>query len=137
MNVDTDGIKKILTENKNICVYGLSPDRTKPSHSVPMFMKSKGYHIIGVYPRGVDIGDVKVYPSLKDVPEKDRYFVNVFRRSEAIPEVVDEILSLGGTKILWLQLGISHPEAEKKAEAAGIQVVSDRCLLIEYRMHMT
>ncbi len=136
MNVDNDGIKKILTENKNICVIGLSPDRNKPSHSVPMYMKSKGYNITGVYPRGEDIGDVKVYASLKDVPEKDRYFVNVFRRSEAIPEVVDEVLRLGGTKILWLQLGISHPEAEKRAEAAGIQVVSNRCLLIEYRLHM-
>jgi predicted CoA-binding protein len=136
MNVDNDGIKKILTENKNICVIGLSPDYSKPSHSVPMFMKSKGYNITGVYPRGQDIGDVKVYAQLKDVPEKDRYFINVFRRSEAIPEVIDEILKLGGTKIIWLQLGISHPEAEKKAEAAGIQVVSNRCLLIEYRLHM-
>ena len=136
MNVDDAGIKKILTENKNICVLGLSPEPSKPSHSVPMFMKSKGYNIIGVYPRGNDIGDVKVYAQLKDVPEKDRAFIDVFRRSEAIPEVVDEILKLGGTKILWLQLGISHPEAEKKAEAAGIQVVSNRCLLIEYRKWM-
>lgn len=136
MNVDDNGIKKILTENKNICVIGLSPDPSKPSHSVPMLMKSKGYNIVGVYPRGQDIGDVKVYAELKDVPEKDRYFIDVFRRSEAIPEVVDEILKLGGTKILWLQLGISHPEAEKKAEAAGLQVVSNRCLKIEYNRHM-
>lgn len=136
MNVDNDGIKKILTENANICVIGLSPDASKPSHSVSMFMKSKGYSIVGVYPRGKDIGDVKVYAALKDVPEKDRYFVNVFRRSEAIPEVVDEILRLGGTKVLWLQLGISHPEAEARAEAEGIQVVSNRCLLIEYRKWM-
>jgi predicted CoA-binding protein len=137
MNVDGPGIKKILTENKNICVIGLSPDASKPSHSVPMFMRSKGYNIVGVYPRGQDIDNVKIYSRLSEVPEKDRYFVNVFRRSEAIPEVVDEILKLGGTKILWLQLGISHPEAEKKAEAAGIQVVSDRCLLIEYRKWMS
>lgn len=133
MNVNEQEIKNILTENKKICVIGLSPDAAKPSHSVPMFMKSKGFDIVGVYPRGQDINGVKVYTELKDVPESDRHFVNVFRRSEAIPEVVDEILRLGGTKILWLQLGISHPEAEKKAEAAGIKVISDRCLLIEYR----
>jgi predicted CoA-binding protein len=118
MNVDGPGIKKILTENKNICVIGLSPDASKPSHSVPMFMRSKGYNIVGVYPRGRDIDNVKIYSQLSEFPEKDRYFVNVFRRSEAIPEVVDEVIKLGGTKILWLQLGISHPEAERKAEAA-------------------
>lgn len=65
----------------------------------------------------------------------DRRFVNVFRRSENIPEVVDEVLALGGTEVLWLQLGIAHPEAEKKAERAGLKVVSDRCLIIEHRKH--
>jgi predicted CoA-binding protein len=135
MNVSDVDIKKILTENKKICVVGFSPDESKPSHSVPLFMKSKGFEILGVYPRGEDIANVKIYKELRDVPEADRYFVNVFRRSEAIPEVIDEILKLGGTKILWLQLGISNPEAEKIAEAAGIQVISNRCLLIEYRKY--
>ncbi len=135
MNVNDQEIENILTENKKICVLGLSPDASKPSHTVPMFMKTKGYSIVGVYPRGEDINGVKVYTGLQDVPIADREFVNVFRKSEAIPEVVDEILRLGGTKILWLQLGISNPEAEKKAEDAGIKVISNRCLLIEYRKH--
>ena len=137
MNTSNDDIKKILTEQKKICVIGLSPDSSKPSNSVPFFMKSKGYDIVGVYPRGQDIKGVKVYANLADVLEKDRAFVNVFRRLEAIPEVVDEVLRLGGTKVLWLQLGITNAEAEKRAEQAGILVVSNRCLLIEYRNWMS
>ena len=136
MNTNNEDIKKILIDYKKICVVGFSPDASKPSHSVPLFMKSKGYEIVGVYPRGQENAGVKVYPQLSDVPEADRKFVNVFRRSEAISEVVDEVLRLGGTKVLWLQLGISNPEAEKRAEQAGILVVSNRCLLIEYRQWM-
>lgn len=136
MNTNDTDIKKILTDYKQICVIGLSPDPTKPSHSVPMFMSSKGYEITGVYPGTSEIKGHKIYPNLADVPADKRTFVNVFRRSEKIPEVVDEVLRLGGVKVLWLQLGISHPEAEKRAEAAGIKVVSNRCLLIEYRTLM-
>ena len=133
MNTNNDDIKKILNEFKQICVIGLSPDPFKPSHSVPMFMAANGYEIVGVYPGEDQIKGHKIYPTLADVPANLRMFVNVFRRSEKIPEVVDELIRLGGTKVLWLQLGIEHPEAEKKAQAAGIQVVSNRCLLIEYR----
>jgi predicted CoA-binding protein len=133
MNTNNDDIRKILTDYKQICVIGLSPDPFKPSHSVPMFMASQGYSIVGVYPGETEIKGHKIYSSLADVPAEQRKFVNVFRRSEKIPQVVDEILALGGTEVLWLQLGITHPEAEKKAEAAGIKVVSNHCLLIEYR----
>ena len=136
MNTNDSDIKKILTDFKQICVIGLSPDPSKPSHSVPMFMASKGYDIVGVYPKETEIKGHKIYQSFADVPTDKRTFVNVFRRSEKIPEVVDEVLKVGGVKVLWLQLGISHPEAEKKAEAAGLQVVSNRCLLIEYRSLM-
>lgn len=137
MNTTEVDIKQILTNNKKICVIGLSADQSKPSNSVPLFMNSKNYKIIGVHPRGNDINGLKMYSELKDVPPEDREFINVFRRSEAIPEVIDEILKLGSTKIIWLQLGISNEAAEKKAEAAGLKVVSNRCLLIEYRKHIS
>lgn len=135
MNTNDNDIKQILTDYRQICVLGLSPEPSKPSHSVPMFMKSKGYEIVGVYPRITGDESVKIYSTLAEVPADKREFVNVFRRSENIPEVVEEVLKLGGVKVLWLQLGISNPEAEKRAEDAGIKVVSDRCLLIEYRRH--
>jgi uncharacterized protein len=70
---------------------------------------------------------------LKEVPETNRKFVDVFRRSEAIPEVVDEVLSAGGVEVLWLQLGIAHADAERRAEEAGIKVISNRCLLVEHK----
>ncbi len=133
MNVKDSEIKSLLSKYKKFTVYGLSPDPTKPSHSVPMYMKSKGYDIVGTYPKGDNTGGVRIYPSLKEVPAEYRRFVDVFRASDAIPRVVDEILELGGVEVLWLQLGITHPEAEMKAEAAGIQVISNRCILVEHK----
>lgn len=132
MNVNENQIENILKQQKRICVIGLSPDTSKPSYGVPHYMKQHGYDVVGVYPRGEETAGMKIYPSLADVPMEYRRFINVFRRSEAIPEVVDEVLKLGGCEVLWLQLGIAHPEAEKKAEAAGLQVVSDLCLKIEH-----
>jgi len=135
MNVDQDGIKKILTDYKRITVLGLSPDPSKPSHQIPLYMKSHGYDVVGVYPKEKQIAGMTIYQQLKDVPLEHRKFVDVFRRSDRIPDVVDEVLSVGGVEVLWLQLGISHPEAEKRAEAAGLRVVSNRCLLIEHRKY--
>lgn len=129
--IDVD-IKKILQTEKTICVIGLNPDVFKPSNQIPMFMKKNGYEIVGVYPKPEPINGCTVYTELASVPADKLKFVNVFRKSEAIPAIVDELIRLGQTKILWLQLGITNPEAEKKAEAAGMQVISDRCMLIEY-----
>jgi uncharacterized protein len=135
MNVTDSEIKNILTKYKKLTIYGMSPDSSKPSHSVPIFMRSIGYEIVGTYPRGEDFEGVKIYQSLKDVPAEYRKFIDVFRRSEQIPEVVEEVLSVGGCEVLFLQLGISHPEAEKRAESAGLKVISNRCLYIEYKKH--
>jgi predicted CoA-binding protein len=133
MNVSDHEIKSLLEASKKICVIGLSPDPTKPSHSVPLFMKRKGWEVIGVYPKFFVHPEFQIYSSLSLVPREDRKFINVFRASDRIPEVIDEVLDLGGTEFLWLQLGISNTKAEAQAEAAGLKVVSDRCLLIEHR----
>lgn len=135
MNTTDQDIKKILQDHKKICVLGLSPDAHKPSQSVPVYMRSRGYDLVGVYPGREEINGFKIYPDLAAVPAEFRKMVNVFRRSEKISEVVEEVLRVGGIEVLWLQLGISHTEAEKRAEAAGIRVVSDRCLLVEHRRH--
>ncbi|TGL70745.1 CoA-binding protein [Leptospira jelokensis] len=132
MNVPDSDIKSLLESYQTITVYGLSNDQTKPSHYVPVFIRDKGWNVIGTYPKNHNVGGFKIFKSLADIPKEDRRFIDVFRSSDKIPEVVDEILQLGGTEVLWLQLGISHPEAEKKAEEAGIKVVSNRCLIIEY-----
>lgn len=133
MNVQDSEFKAILDQYKNFCVYGLSSDSSKPSNYVPVYMKEKGWDIVGTYPKTHQVGAFPIYKSLAEVPKEYRRFIDVFRSSEKIPELVDEVLTLGGVEVLWLQLGISHPEAEAKAEAAGIRVISDRCLIIEHR----
>lgn len=133
MNVKDTEIKDLLTKYKKITVYGLSPQPEKPSNEIPVYMRSKGYDVVGVYPKESEISGFPIYPKLADVPAEHRKFVDVFRRSEKIPEVVEEAIAAGGVEVLWLQLGITHPEAERKAEAAGIKVVSDRCVKIEHR----
>lgn len=132
MNVKDSEFKSLLEKYKKFCVYGLSSDPEKASHYVPLYMKQKGWDMVGIYPRPHDTG-FKIYTSLKDVPPEYRKFVDVFRRPSHIPEVVDEVIAAGGVEVLWLQLGISHPEAEARAEKAGIKVVSNRCLIIEHK----
>lgn len=133
MNVRDQEIKQLMSAYKKFVVYGLSSDPAKPSYYVPDFMRNHGWDTVGTYPKLHSAGGFKIYPTLQEVPPEYRKFINVFRRSESIPDLVDEVLALGGVEVLWLQLGISHSEAEKKAEDAGLKVVSDRCLIIEYR----
>ncbi len=133
MNISDNEFKKLLDDYPKFCVYGLSPNSSKPSHYVPIYMKENGWDIVGVYPKEHDKKTFKIFKSLREVPIEYRKFVNVFRASENIPELVDEILELGGVEVIWLQLGISHAEAEAKAESKGIKVVSNRCLIIEHK----
>ncbi|HWU43626.1 MAG TPA: CoA-binding protein [Bdellovibrio sp.] len=132
MNVKDSEIKSLLEKYKKIAVYGLSPDPAKPSHSVPLYMKQHGWDLVGTYPKIHSVDGFKIYPDLKSVPAEYRKFVDVFRSSDRVPEVVDEVLAVGGVEVLWLQLGISNPEAEARAEKAGIKVVSNHCLKIEH-----
>jgi len=133
MNVKESDIKDLLTSYKKFSVYGLSPDREKPSHYVPLYMREQGWNMVGVYPKTHNESDFEIFKTLKDVPEDYRKFIDVFRASDKIPELVDEIIALGGVEVLWLQLGIHHTEAELRAEKAGIKVVSNRCLIIEHK----
>lgn len=133
MNVKDSEIKDLLAKYKKFSVYGLSPDEDKPSHYVPLYMRNHGWEMVGTYPKSHSENGFKVYPKLSDIPVEYRKFLDVFRSSDRIPDVVDEVLATGGVEVLWLQLGISHPEAEAKAELAGIKVVSNRCLIIEHK----
>lgn len=133
MNVSKNEALQLLLKYKKICVYGLGTDIHKPNLEVPMYIRSKGWDVVGVHPKEHTEEGFKTYKSLKDVPAEYRKFVNVFRAPDKIPQVVDEVLEAGGTEVLWLQLGITNSEAEKRAEDAGLKVVSNLCLLMEHK----
>ena len=137
MNVQETEIKDLLTKYQKFSVYGLSPDENKASHYVPLYMRDHGWQMVGTYPENHNSSGLKIYESLREVPAEYRKFVDVFRGSNVIPRVVDEILEIGGVEVLWLQLGISNAEAEARAEKAGIKVVSDRCLIIEHQKYFS
>lgn len=135
-NVTSDAdVRALLTQYKKYAVVGISANAERPSFRVTRFMQSKGYDTIGVNPGQSEILGRPCYPDLASAarahPEHMK-MINVFRSPETIPAVVDEILKLSPRpEVLWLQLGITHPEAEARAEAAGIKVVSNKCLHIE------
>jgi predicted CoA-binding protein len=112
-------------------VVGLSSRRSRPSYGVSEYMQSSGYRIIPVNPNETEILGEKVYPSLEDVPFPVD-IVDVFRRSEQVPAIVDAAIGIGA-KGIWMQEGVFHEEAAEKARAAGLEVVMDRCILKEHR----
>ncbi|MNL21906.1 hypothetical protein D3C87_1432200 [compost metagenome] len=133
MNVKDSEFKSLLEKYQKFSVYGLSPDETKASHYVPLYMRNHGWQMVGTYPKIHSSGGFQIFKSLKEVPAEYRKFVDVFRSSDRIDEVVDEALEVGGVEVLWLQLGIANPAAELRAEKAGIKVVSNHCLIIEHK----
>jgi len=118
-------------EPRAIAVVGLSDNPGKPSHYVSAYMQRQGYRILPVNPSLESVLGEKCYPSLTELPVKPDV-VNVFRVPAMIPAIVDEMLMLG-LKDLWVQAGIINREAADRAEAGGIRVVMDRCIMIEHR----
>jgi uncharacterized protein len=116
---------------KTIAVVGLSDNPSKPSHYVSEYMQRHGYKILPVNPALQTVLGEKSYASLAELPVKPDV-VNVFRVPAQIPAIVDEMLMLG-LKNLWVQAGIINMEAAAKAEAGGIRVVMDRCIMVEHR----
>ena len=116
---------------RTIAVIGLSEDPSKPSHYVSAYMQQHGYKIYPVNPSITEVLGEKSYASLSDLPTKPD-IVNVFRLPKFIPAIVDEMIQLKLPNI-WVQLGIVNQEAASRAEAAGIHVVMDRCIMIEHR----
>lgn len=128
---ESEQITQLLKSANTIAVVGLSDDPMRVSYDVSEYMQSQGYRIVPVNPLiEVSLGE-KAYATLSEVPEKID-IVNVFRRSEYVPEVVDEAIRLG-LPAIWMQEGVVHEEAAEKARAAGIFVVMDRCILQEHR----
>ncbi len=115
---------------KNIAVVGISDDPERPSHYVASFLATHGYNIIPVNPKLTEWEGKKCYPDLRSIPVKVDV-VDIFRRSEAVPPVVDEAIAIKA-KAVWMQEGIVNEEAAAKARKAGIEVVMDRCMKKEY-----
>ena len=127
---DAERIAELLKSAKTIAVVGLSNSAYRTSYSVSQYMQSHGYRIIPVNPTiNQSLGE-KAYASLLDVAEKID-IVNVFRRSEFVPEVVEQAIQLKVTAI-WMQEGVLHEAAAEKARQAGIFVVMNRCILKEH-----
>ena len=128
-------IQRILTDSRTIAVVGLSPKPHRVSFDIARYMQASGYRIVPVNPNaGVAciLGE-KVYASLLEASQAEKIdLVNCFRNSEDIPPIVDEAIAIGA-KAVWMQLGISHPAAAAKAQAAGLWVVQDRCLKVDHR----
>jgi predicted CoA-binding protein len=126
----TEVNKELLDNATVIAVVGLSDSPTKISYVVARYMQEHGYKIIPVNPTISQSLGEKAYPSLRDIPGKVD-IVNVFRRSGDIPPVADDAIAIQA-KGLWLQQGITNDEAAKKAEAAGLKVVQDCCIMVEH-----
>jgi uncharacterized protein len=121
----------LLTEAKTIAVVGLSSNPMRASFGVAQHLQSIGYRIIPVNPKETEVLGEKSYASLLDVPDSID-IVDVFRRSDGVPEVVDEAIKKG-TRCVWMQEGVVHEEAAANAQNAGIAVLMDVCILKELR----
>jgi uncharacterized protein len=120
----------ILKEAQTIAVVGISNKLGRDSGRIAIFLKDRGYNVIGVNPVQKDFDGIKVYERLTDI-EQDIDVVDVFRNSNSIPDLIPDIL-IKKPKVLWLQLGIRNDEAVKPVEEEGIQVIQDKCIAIEY-----
>jgi predicted CoA-binding protein len=126
-------IKEVLLSSKTVAVIGISPKEDRLSYGVASYLKSKGYRIIPVRPDGDKILGEKVYHSLTEIPrEIEIDVVDIFRKSEDVPPVVEEAIHRGA-KVVWMQEGIINQEACTKAEKAGLKVVMDRCTKKEHQ----
>lgn len=124
-------IRDVLTTPRSIAVVGCSPDPSRDSHQIATLLKAKGHTIIPVNPHCREVLGERCFPSLRQIPETVD-MVDVFRRSEFVDQIAEDAVSIGAS-ILWLQLGVIDETAAKKAYAAGLTVIMDRCPAIEYR----
>ena len=129
-NPDDEAIRGLLERVRRIAVVGLSPKPHRDSHGVASYLLRSGYDVVPVYLREEEILGQKVYRSVQDIPGHVD-LVDVFRRSEELPEVIDDALA-ARAGALWLQLGCIDEGGARRARDAGLTVVMDRCLMVEH-----
>ena len=128
-------LREILQESKTIAVLGLSPDSSKPSFKVAQFLQNTGYKILPIYPKGGTILGVNAYTSLQEAFEAEEKIdiLNVFRKSEAVFGIAQEVLMLKNPpQCVWVQLGLHCASAKEALENAGIAYVENLCIKLEY-----
>ncbi len=125
-----EAIEKGLA-GKTIAIVGLSSKPDSPSFHVGEYLQQQGYRIIPVNPKEESVLGERSYPSLREVPEKVDV-VDIFRRPEAVPEIVTEAIEIGAP-VVWMQLGVANEQAAQQAQEAGLTVVMDHCMKIEHK----
>ena len=128
-----DEIREVLDAD-TVVVIGCSTTPGKAAHDVPKYLADNGYDVVPVNPYADEVFGREAYDGLLDVPEDvDVEIVDVFRPSDELDGIVDDVLEHGGVDVLWTQTGIADREATDRAEKAGVRVVEDRCIKVEHR----
>jgi len=127
---DIETLRRILKTWNRVAMVGLSANWYRPSNFAAKYLLDHGYTVIPVNPGNEEVLGQKCYPSLLDIPEPVDV-VDIFQRSEKVPPLVDQAIEIGA-KVVWMQLGVIHEEAAQRARDAGLEVVMDRCMKIEY-----
>ncbi len=137
MSYADEQLKQVLGSVTHIACVGVSMNPVRPSYFVARYLTLRGYKVTPVNPghSGKQLFGATICASLSDIPHRDQIeMVDIFRRSDAVPGIVDEALEvLPNLKVIWMQIGVEHSEATAKAEAAGITVIQNRCPKIEYQ----
>lgn len=135
MHYSDNLLKDVLKRTKVIAVVGVSTNPVRPSHYVARYLSLRGYRVIGVNPgaEGQMLFGQRIVANLSDI-DAPVDMVDIFRKPEAVPEIVDEALEVfAGLRTVWMQIGVQHAEAAATAEARGITVIQNRCPKIEYQ----
>jgi uncharacterized protein len=130
-NATPEEIRTILSGARRIAVVGHSDDPARDSHRIGRYLAAAGYEVFAVNPNARSTPDLRFYPDLASVPGPIDV-VDIFRRQEAIPPIVDEAIRIGA-RAVWMQLGLAHNAAADKARAAGLKVVMNHCIMVEHR----
>jgi len=128
---DTDALRRLLRTARRIAVVGCSPKPGRDSHDIAQFLIDSGYDVIPVNPGQTEIFGRPCYPSLKEVPGPVD-IVDIFRSPEHVPPIVEEAIATKA-KTVWMQLGVGHADAAKRAVEAGLDVVVERCIKVVHR----
>lgn len=123
-------MRKLFETVHTIATVGLSTDPEKPAHYVPEYLSSIGYRIIPVNPRITEMFGQKAYPDLLSIPKRVDV-VQIFRPPQDVPPIVEQAIKIKA-RAVWMQIGTGNQEAARKAEQAGLQVVMDRCMMVEH-----
>jgi len=121
-----DELRQLIQGSMVVAVVGASTDERKPSHQIPKILRERGFTMIPIHPKATEILGQKAYPTLSDVPVAID-IVDVFRPADEAPDIAEQAAAIGA-RALWLQLGITSPQARAIAEAADLRYVEDRCI---------